>query len=218
MAAITGAVVAAGAAAYSANRQAGAARDAADAQREGADQATAEQRRQYDLSRQDQMPFLEAGYDSLERQNAFLDGDMSGFENNAGYRFMSQEMQRGIERGAASRGALYNGGTNVDLARQLGGFANSTATDYWNKLAGRAGQGQATASGLGMLGANMANQIGANYRGAADAQASSYLARGNAYAGMAGAIGGAFNNWYQQNSANNGGGSGWYLGNNPGPG
>jgi hypothetical protein len=218
MAAITGAVVAAGAAAYSANRQAGAARDAANAQQEGAEAATAEQRRQYDLTRQDQMPFLEAGYDALDRQESILNGDYSGFMNSPDYLYARDEMQRGVERGAAARGALYNAGTSVDLSRHLGGLASQNLNSYWNKLAGRAGQGQVTASGLGSLGMGMANQIGANYRGAADAQASSYLARGNAYAGMAGAIGGAFNNWYQQNSANNGGGTGWYLGNQPGPG
>ena len=31
-------------------------------------------------------------------------------------------------------------------------------------------------------------------------------------------IGGAFNNWYSNNLANNPGGTGWYVGNNPGVG
>lgn len=204
--------------AFSANRQSSAARSAANAQQRGADAATAEQRRQFDATQERDRPFVEAGYDSLGRQQAFLNGDMSGFENNAGYRFMSEEMQRGIERGASSRGALYNGGTNVDLARQLGGFANSTANDYWNKLAGRANQGQVASSGLGALGASMANQIGANYRGAADAQATGYQNRANAASGAAFGALGAFNNWYGNNSAANGGGSGWYLGSQPGRG
>lgn len=210
--------VTAAASLYSANRQSSAARDAARAQQQGAEAATEEQRRQYDLTRADQRPFLEAGYGALDRQESILNGDYSGFMNSPDYVYARDEMQRGVERGASARGALYNGGTNVDLARHLGGLASQNLGNYWNKLAGQAGQGQTTASGLGMLGANMANQVGANYRGAADAQASSYLSRGNAWTGAAGAIGNAFGQWYGNNSAANGGGSGWYFGNQPGPG
>lgn len=218
MAAITGAALAAGAAVYSANRQSSAARSAARTQQQAADAQVAEQRRQYDLSRQDQMPFLQAGTDALRRQQQALDGDWSGFQNSPDYAYALEQMQRGVERGAAARGSLFNVGTNVDLSRALGGLASQNFNNYWNRLAGRAGQGQVTATNLGALGANMATNIGNAYQNAANARSSSYAAQANAQSQMAGAIGGLFNNWYQTNSANNGGGSGWYLGSRPGPG
>jgi hypothetical protein len=64
----------------------------------------------------------------------------------------------------------------------------------------------------------MGNQNANSIGNASAARQSSYLNSGAANAGAAGALGGIFNNWYQQNSANNNGGSGWYLGQRPGAG
>lgn len=218
MAAITGAALAAGTAIYGANQQKKAGQAAANAAQQGSAAEIAERQRQYDLTRQDQMPFLQAGYGALDRQQRILDGDYSQFQNSPDYTYAMQQMQQGVERGAGARGALYNGGTSVDLAKHLGGLASQNLNSYWNKLAGQAGQGQVTASGLGALGASMGNQNAMSIGNATGARQSSYLNAGAANAGAAGALGGIFNNWYQQNSANNGGGSGWYLGNNPGKG
>ncbi|WP_332823562.1 hypothetical protein [Stutzerimonas kunmingensis] len=185
-----------------------------DAQREASEASIEEQRRQYDLTRQDQMPFLEAGYDSLGRQQAFLDGDRSGFENDAGYLFNREEMERGLNRRAAAGGSYRNNGTDVDMARMLSGFANSHSDSYWNRLAGRAGQGQTTASGLGALGMGMANSIGNIYGNTAAAQASSYQRQGDIWGQTAAGVGGAFNYWAQNRNASGGGwggggGGGW---------
>lgn len=218
MAAITGAAFAAGTAVYGANQQRRAGNRAANAAQQGSQAEIAERARQFDLSRADYAPYQAAGVDALDRQQRFLDGDRSGFESDAGYRFIRDEQQRGLERGAAARGALYNGGTSVDLLRQMTGLANQTAGDYWNRLAGRAGQGQSATSGLASLGASMANQNAMSIGNATAGRQSAYLNTGAANANAAGAIGGAFSNWYQRNSANNNGGSGWYLGNNPGRG
>lgn len=204
--------------AFSASRQSSAARDAARTQQSAADAATEEQRRQYDQTRTDQLPFLQAGYGALDRQEAVLSGDYSGFENSPDYLYARDQMQAGIERGAAARGGLYNGGTSVDLARHLGGLASQNLNSYWQKLAGQAGQGQQVGSGLGALGMGMANNIGNIGMNNAAAQASSYQNRANAASGAAFGALGAFNNWYGNNSAANGGGSGWYLGNQPGRG
>lgn len=204
--------------AFSAKSQSSAARKAANAQQAASDAATAEQRRQYDQTRADQRPFMEAGYDALGRQQQALDGDFSGFQNSPDYAYSMQQMQKGIERGAAARGALYNGGTTIDLASGLNGLANQNFNNYWNRLAGRAGQGQVSATNLGGLGAMMAGNIGNNMMNAANARASSYQNSANATTGAAFGALGAFNNWYGNNSAQNGGGSGFYFGSRPGPG
>jgi hypothetical protein len=203
---------------YGANQQSRAARDAARAGQQGADAEIGERQRQFDLSRQDQMPFMQAGYGALARQEQFLRGDTSGFENSADYVFNRNQMQQGLERGAAARGRLYSGGTGVDLAQQLSGLASNQANNYWNRLAGQAGQGQTTAANLGQLGMNMANGNANSIGNATAARQSGYQNAANARTGAGFGAAGAFNDWYQNNSANNGGGSGWYLGQRPGAG
>ena len=204
--------------AYSANQAKQSAKGAANAQSRSADAATAEQQRQFDLTRQDQQPWMQAGQNALTQMQALNSGDFSSFKSSPDYAYARDQMQQGIERGAAARGSLYSGGTNVDLATALNGIASQNYGNYYNRLSNMAGQGQATAGSLGGLGMNMAGQIGSNLQDAGRARASAFLSTGDTNSQLAGGIGGAFNNWYQRNSANNGGGSGWYLGSKPGAG
>jgi hypothetical protein len=133
-----------------------------------------EQRREYDQSRQDQLPWLQAGQDALGRQQAFLNGDMSGFENSPDYKFALDQGLKLSDRSAAARGSLFSGGHSADLMQLGQGLAQQNANDYWNKLAGRAGQGMTTAQNLGGLGANMATNIGNAYANIGQARQSSY--------------------------------------------
>src|SRR5690606_7233334 len=98
------------------------------------------------------------------------------------------------------------------------GLATQYAGNYWNKLSGLSGTGQQTGQYLGQMGANMANQAGQNAWGAANARASAYGARADANSQFAAGLGNSFGQWYGNNSARNNGGTGWYLGNNPGVG
>lgn len=212
MAAITGAALAAGTALYSARQQSRAGDRAANAAQQGSAAEIAERQRQFDLTRQDQQPFLNAGVDALGRQEAALNGDFSGFQNSPDYAYSLQQMQQGVERGAAARGSLYSGGHSVDLAGHLNGLANQNYGNWWNRLAGRAGQGQTSATNLGGLGAMMANSNANSIGNATAARQSSYLNSGAANAGAAGALGGIFNSWYQQRNANSGGGGNSWTG------
>lgn len=58
---------------------------AADAQTQASQAAIAEQQRQYNQTRQDQMPWLTAGQNALAGQQAVLHGDYSGFQNSPDY-------------------------------------------------------------------------------------------------------------------------------------
>jgi hypothetical protein len=98
------------------------------------------------------------------------------------------------------------------------GLASQNYNTFYNRLQSMANQGQTTASGLGQLGQQYANNVGNIATNQANNMASSYQQSANANSQLAGAVGGAFNNWYNRNSANNGGGTGWYIGNNPGKG
>lgn len=178
--------------AYSANQQKQAGEKGADAQERAAQLSTEEQRRQYDLSRQDQLPFLQAGYDALRRQQAALNGDFSGFQDSPDYAFTRGQSLQALERGAAARGGFMGGGADADRLSLASGLAAQQFGNYWNRLAGMAGQGQGAVQQLGGLGANMAGNIGNNLMNAAQARASSYANTANAYSNLANQTAGAF--------------------------
>jgi hypothetical protein len=204
--------------AYSANQQSKAAKGAAGAQSRAADAATAEQQRQFDLTRQDQQPWMQAGQSALTQMQALNSGDFSSFKESPDYQFAFDQGLQGLDRSAAARGSLYSGGHSADLMKFGQGLASQNYNQFYNRLAGLSGTGQTTASGLGSLGQQYANNVGQIGMNNANNMASSYQQGANANSQLAGALGGAFNNWYSRNSANNGGGTGWYIGNKPGKG
>lgn len=204
--------------AYTADQAGDAADDALNAQKDANNASIREQQRQYDLTRQDNQPFLDAGYGALRRQNEFLNGDTSGFENSVDYQWALQQGFQGLNRGAAANGSFGSGGADADRIAYGQGLASQYSNNYWDKLRGMTGQGQASVNALGDLGANMAGDIGQNYLNIGNARASAYGQKADANSQFAAGVGGAFNNWYSNNLANNPGGTGWYVGNNPGVG
>ena len=189
MAAITAAVIGAAGAIGGAAMASKGAKSAAKTQAKGAESATAEQRRQYDLSRGDQMPWLDAGKGALSQMQKLNAGDYSSFNASPDYQWTLSEGMKGLDRSAASKGRLYSGGYGEDLTRFGQGLASQQYGNYYNRLAAMAGVGQTTASGLGVLGANMANNIGNNMQNAADARASGYANSANAWGNAAGQLG-----------------------------
>lgn len=189
--AIGGAVIGAVGSNMAANKQAGAAKNAAQAQLQAAQLATDEQQREFDQSRTDQLPFLQAGYGALTKENALLNGDYSGFQNSPDYQFALNQGIGALDKSAAARGSLYSGGHSQDLTQFAQGNANQFLNSYWNKLAGQAGQGQVTAGNLGTLGANVAGNIGNYMTNAGNARASSFLQQGNIASQQIGAWGNA---------------------------
>lgn len=156
--------------AIGANKAAGAQQDAANA-------ATAEQRRQYDLSRQDALaqqaktdannkPWLTAGTGAINALGAGVQPGgqftknftMADYQADPGYQFRLQQGEQGINRAAAAGGGRLSGATlkalnrfDQDSASQEYGNAysrfNNDQTNQYNRLAGVAGSGQ-TASYL----------------------------------------------------------------------
>lgn len=211
MAAITAAVVTAGAAAYGANQAGKAAR----AQARGMDAATAEQQRQFDLAREDTAPWREVGHSALNqlaalyglRQSGAIDPatgtaeqvaapDYSAFYQSPDYQFARDEAMRGIERSAAARGGLASGNTLAALQERASGLASMQFGNYVNRLAGIAGTGQSSAENLAGMRMNLGQQVGQNMIGAANARASGiqnqaniWMGAGNQLAGIAGYYG-----------------------------
>lgn len=166
------------------------AKKAARAQEQASQAAIAEQRRQYDQSRTDQMPWLLAGNSALNQLQQLNSGDFSSFQASPDYAYARDQMQQGLERGAAARGGLYNGGTSVDLANAMNGIASQSYGNYYGRLAQLAGVGQSTASNLGSLGQASASNIGNAQMAAGNARASGYANSNNAWQSALGGIAG----------------------------
>jgi hypothetical protein len=190
---VAGAVIGGIASNMAANKQSSATNNAANAQLQATQDSIAEQRREYDQARTDQLPFLQAGYGALGRENAFLNGDTSGFDKSPDYLFSLNQGIGALDKSAAANGSLYSGGHSADLMQFAEGTANQFANNYWNKLASMAGQGQVTAGNLGNLGANMANNISNLNMMGGNARASSFLRNGDIQSQQIGAWGNAIN-------------------------
>lgn len=218
MAAITSAVIVAGGAAVAANQQKKAAQGAANAQTNATNATIEEQRRQFDLTRSDNLPFLQSGQQALGGLQQLDSGDFSGFDQSPDFLFAQQQGTQGLDRSAAARGGLFSGGHTADTLRFNQGLASQQLGAFRNSLQARAGLGQSTGLALGQFGAGMANGIGNALQNNANAQRQSSFARSDANGQLAGAAFGAFGNALANNSARNGGGSGFFFGNNPGKG
>jgi len=171
--------------------------------------ATDEQRRQYELTRADQAPWMEQGAAAINQLGeGVLSGEMSrpfeasDMETDPGYQFRLSEGIKALDRSASAGGALASGGALKGITRFGQDFAsneyqnaynrytNQQATKY-NQLANLAGVGQTSAQQLGQAGQAYAGNIGniamnnaANQGNAAiagaNAQASAYQGWGNA--------------------------------------
>lgn len=162
---------------------------AAKVQAASTDQATAEQRRQYDQTRNDFAPWREAGGAAIGRLSDMM---LPGYDykTSPGYQFRFGEGMRAVESSAASKGALMSGGTYKALQERGDGLAADDFDRSFNRNASIAAGGQQVNTTLGNLGANMATNIGNNMMQGANARASGY-------AGQAAAWGGALNNLAQ---------------------
>lgn len=162
-----------------------AAKDASRAQVRSANAAIDEQRRQFDLTRQDMMPWMDAGRNALGR----LEDPTASFTASPDYEFRRGEGTRGIQQTAAARGGAFSGNALRALAEYNSNLASGEFGNWWNRQAGLAGVGQATASNLGHLGANTAGNVGNALMAAGDARASGIIGGANALsAGVSGAL------------------------------
>jgi hypothetical protein len=184
-----------------------AAGDAASTQAASADRAADLQYKQYEQTRQDQMPWMEAGKTALNKLIPLTDYknfSMSDFQADPGYSFRMSEGMKGLERSAAARGGLLSGSTLKGIQRFGQDLASQEYTNAFNRyqteraarlqpLQSLAGVGQTTAQQLGQSGMQTAQNIG-------DIQMSGAAARASGYVGGANALTGALNtglNYYQ---------------------
>lgn len=169
------------------------AKDAARESAAGAAAALAENRRQYDTSRADMMPWLEAGRGALGRLQ-----DPTAFTASPSYNFVRDEGMRGIENSFAARGGAASGNALRRLAEFNAGLASQEHNNWWNQQAGLAGVGQTSAQNLGVLGANSANNAGGLMQQQANARASGIAGSTNALTNLLGNLSSVWSRRNQQ--------------------
>jgi hypothetical protein len=150
----------------------------ADANSAAAAAAIAESQRQYDIAREDQMPWLIAGQDALGTITAGLqeggefntDFTLADFVADPGYEFRMAEGLTGIEQSAAARGGVLSGNTLRAITEYGQDYASneySNAYTRWNadrdrrynRFAGVAGTGQTAAQNIAQTGTTTSGQI-----------------------------------------------------------
>lgn len=205
--------------------------NAADKQSAAAQQATQLQYDMYNQQRKDNQAYRDAGYSALSgMQNPDFQRDfnITDFQKDPGYDFRMQQGQQAIERSAAARGGLQNGGTLKALSEYGQNYASNEYGNAYNRfnndrdrkfgrLAQMAGMGLNAANMTGQAGQNYANQAGQNSIGASSVQGASEIAKGNAWSGALSGIGsgvamysganqGSGKNWMQTNQSSINGG------------
>lgn len=190
MAAITGAAIAAGAAAYSANRQSSAAKDAARAQQRGADAATAEQRRQFDLSMEMTAPrrAIEGnalnllarmtGVPTAEGGTA-EPADYSAFYDSPDYQFALQQGEQATLRNASALGNVRSGNTLAALTQYGQGLASQQFGNYISRLSALANGGATQQAANAAIG--LGDRVAGNITAGANARASGIAGSANAW-------------------------------------
>jgi hypothetical protein len=177
--------------------QGNAAHDAADKQAQAARDSNALQERMYNQTRDDQEPWRIAGgraLSDLGNSDFQKDFTLNDFQQDPGYQFRMDQGQKALERSAAAKGGLMNGGTMKALAEYGQGFAsneynnaynrfNSDRDRRFNRLSSLAGIGQTANSQLGAAGSNYAGNVGNTLMSNANAQGAAGMASANAWGG-----------------------------------
>lgn len=173
------------------------------AAQQAAEQNNARQQAVYDNARSDFGGYLSAGNNALTGLNALASGDYSGFQSSPDYQWALTQGLQGVDRSAASRGALYSGGTQADLTNYAQGLASQQLGNYRNNLMSLAGMGQNAAGSIAGVGQNNANAQGQNTWSAANASGNSAINQGNNLSQLLTGVGGLANSAWQQRQAHN---------------
>ena len=139
--------------------------------------------KQFEQTRQDQMPWMDAGKKALGGLDQMLYGDPSEFINDPSYQFRKQQGMDGIESSAAASGGLLSGAALKSLNGYNSSLASQEYGNAFNRLSGVAGTGQTTATNLGQFGANNSLNQGNAAIAGANAQANGLTAGAAAQSG-----------------------------------
>ena len=182
--------------------------------------ALALQESQFNTTRDDNMPALQARNNALLQMQTLAQeygGGPTAEEVMAepGYQFGLDQGRNALEGSAAAAGGLYSGNTGKNLQKWGTDYATGKYTDAFNRkqateasdfnrYASISGQGQTGANALAMAGANYANNSGDIRMSGTNAQGAAAIAQGNTYGGLGAQVGSALKGWFQQPGASAG--------------
>ena len=144
MAAITGAVIAAGSAVASISSQKSAAKSARRSQKRAADASLQEQQRQFDQTREDFAGVRGRGEAAGTELNALLglsgseeeQAALGRFNESPGQAFLRERQERSLLRNTAATGGLQGGNVQTALQEQAFGIASQQLGERKDRLAG----------------------------------------------------------------------------------
>lgn len=183
-----GALIGAAGSVISGSMQSGAATDAANTQAASTAAGIAEQRRQYDLNREDFAPYRAAGTQALGQLQTDINTPVTAADVMAdpGYQFGLEQGQEALDRRIAASGGRISGAAlkaaarfGTDYASTGYGAAYQRKQDRLNRLAALAGIGQTSTGASAAAGANAANNISSMMTSLGDSRAASQIARSN---------------------------------------
>ncbi|WP_343518091.1 hypothetical protein [Sphingomonas sp.] len=165
------------------------AKKAAQQRAQAIQQAIAEQRRQYDQSRSDFMPFLNAGTGALGQVQGLLGlngGDIQQqlIDSLKGSPSFTSRFNTGADtilQNAAATGGLRGGNTQSSLANFGSSLLSDVIQQQLGNLGGLVNIGSGTAGDLGSLGQSNANSISALLETFGNAKAGGTLGQGTAW-------------------------------------
>lgn len=137
-----------------------------------------EQKRQYNQSRDDMMPWMEAGKRSLGDIERELGGN---YEQSKGYQWQVDEGQKRVKSNLASLGMTNSGAALKSLTKWGQGLASQDYDKWYGRKESLAGRGQQQSQAMGKLGANYANSAASQYNHLGAAKASGYAGLGNMF-------------------------------------
>lgn len=192
-----------------------AASNAAGDQRAATEAAIAEQRRQYDQTREDYAPYREAGVGALGQLQTELGQPLTAQQvmQEPGYQFGMDEGMRALTQRIAAMGGRVSGnalraaseyGTNYATTRY--NDAHQRRMDRIRSLQSMAGLSQNAVSGGAAAGANATNAIGGAIQGQGDANAAARIGRGNIWANAGNQLWAMYGNPYGTNRPQSQGG------------
>lgn len=200
MAAMTAAVISAGAAIGGAAIQANAAGKAADAARSAAKKNNALQKEIYESNKAVLGDFYKPGAQATDAIADFLglngaQPQNQAFETYAKSTGADYTMRRGTEAitsSAATRGMLNSGATLKAVNQFARDDSQRYVGDYLSRLFGLSSQGMGAASALAGVGQNYANAVSQNNNNAATATGNAALAQGSILSNLLSQGAGAF--------------------------
>ena len=179
-----------------------AASDAADTQAGATRESIAEQRRQFDLQREDSAPYRQAGVNALQQFGSLINRPTTAADvmSDPGYQFGLSQGQRAIDRKIAAMGGRVSGAAIKEAGRfgtnyAATGYAaaDQRRSDRLNRLAALAGIGQTATNASAAAGSAAAQNIGGLLTGQGNASAGAQMAQANIWGNAGNQIAALYN-------------------------